>query len=192
MGGWVMRNKIYFFSIFIFIFLFSDSFVLGQDDSVKQPIKVSVTVAEVLDGHTIELSEEDKETLKVIEAPSLCVRYIGIATPKVYKYDNQTDTLILDPMPGALMCRNFNKELVKGKKVTLEFDERLFDEFDRILAYVFVDGKFVNVEMLVHGYAKAKIMKPNIKYQDLFSKSEFEARDKKLGLWANVWINTKD
>ena len=130
--------------------------------SSQQP-KGSLRVAKVVDGDTVVLSD------------GRTVRYIGIDTPE-------------KGQPFYDVATNFNRRLVKGKEVELEFDIQRYDRYGRLLAYVFVkDGKgkriFVNAELVKNGYATVYTVPPNVKYTDLFVKLQEEARKKGLGLW---------
>ena len=71
-----------------------------------------------------------------------------------------------------------------GKRVKLEFDRDRLDKYGRLLAYVYVDNLFINAELVRRGYARASIVKPNIKHAELFQQLENEARDQRLGMWA--------
>ncbi len=77
-----------------------------------------------------------------------------------------------------------NRKLVKGKKVTLDFDIEQWDKYGRILAYVFLgDGTFVNRCLVEHGYAQVMTVPPNVNYHALFQKLQREAREARRGLW---------
>ncbi|MFC1712366.1 thermonuclease family protein [Candidatus Poribacteria bacterium] len=127
------------------------------------------TVNRVIDGDTIELQTGER------------VRYIGMDTPEtVYP---------LRPVePCGPEASQFNKELVQGKKVRLEFDVQRLDNRDRTLAYVYLqDGTFVNAELVRQGYAVVSTYPPNIKYVELFLELEWEAKQAKRGcIWANA------
>ncbi|MBI4982570.1 MAG: thermonuclease family protein [Candidatus Omnitrophica bacterium] len=78
----------------------------------------------------------------------------------------------------------FTKNLVQGKRVSLEFDVDRYDKYKRLLAYVYLkDGTFVNAEIVKQGYASLLTFPPNVKYADLFEKLYQEARENKRGLW---------
>ena len=67
----------------------------------------------------------------------------------------------------------FTKDLVEGKRVSLEFDVEKNDKYGRLLAYVYLRDKnktFVNAEIVKQGYASLMTIPPNIKYADLFYK----------------------
>jgi len=129
-------------------------------------------VSKVIDGDTIQLSNNEK------------VRYIGIDTPEIRK--RKGPGWVYEPMPYGLEAKDFNKRLVEGKRVRLEFDVQKRDKYNRLLAYVYVDGKMVNLEMVREGYAMIYTYPPNVKYADMFLEAQREARTKKKGLWAEL------
>jgi micrococcal nuclease len=98
------------------------------------------------------------------------VRYIGINTPEKGEpyYEEATEA---------------NRSLVEGKNVRLELDEEEKDLYGRMLAYAYVGDIFVNVKLVRDGYARAYPYPPNVKYQDLFSSAEKEAKQKGVGIW---------
>jgi micrococcal nuclease len=117
----------------------------------------------VIDGDTIILTNGEK------------IRYIGMDTPERgqcwYK-----------------QAKKFNRKLIGGKKIRLELDKGNRDRYQRLLRYVYVvdqDGveKFVNLELVKAGLARAKEYKPNIKYHLQLKEAENYAKLNKLGLW---------
>ena len=74
--------------------------------------------------------------------------------------------------------------LLKGKRVSLEYDVGHTDQYGRTLAYVYLqDGTFVNADLVRNGYAMVMTVPPNVKYADLFLKLQIEARENNRGLW---------
>jgi len=67
--------------------------------------------------------------------------------------------------------------------VTLEKDISETDKYGRLLRYVYVDDLFVNGELVRLGYAEAVSYPPDVKYQEVLSELEREARDEGRGLW---------
>lgn len=134
-----------------------------------------VQASHVIDGDTIELSGGQ------------VVRYIGIDTPETRK---RKDTeWIYDPKPYAEEAKNFNRQLVEGKPVRLEFDVQQKDRYNRILAYVYRDDLMVNLEMLRQGYALIFTHPPNVRYMKEFLNAQKEARENRRGLWADLEKN---
>ena len=127
---------------------------------------VQAQVTHVIDGDTIEVN---------IYGQSYRVRYIGIDTPEVYSNEE----------PYGMEASDKNREFVEGKTVILEKDISETDKHGRLLRYVYIDDLFVNAELVRLGYAQAVSYPPDVKYQEMFSKLEREAREKGMGLWNN-------
>jgi len=120
-----------------------------------------VRVVRVIDGDTIEI------------AGGAHVRYIGIDTPETYP-----ETELYGPE-----AKTKNIELVEGKLVTLEKDVSDTDRYGRLLRYVYVDGVFVNGELVRLGHAEAVSYPPDTRYQWQLEQLEEEAKAAKLGIW---------
>ena len=78
----------------------------------------------------------------------------------------------------------FNKKLVLGKKILIEWGPQIRDDQGNLLGYVFLeDGTFVNLEILKAGRGRYVPSPPNLKYSSLFRKADLEARRDKRGIW---------
>ncbi|MBT3311683.1 MAG: hypothetical protein HN737_13010 [Desulfobacterales bacterium] len=145
-------------ALILFFFIHKDLFP-GEKN---QWFKVKL----VNDGDTIVLSDGRR------------IRYIGINCPEI-GYNNKKNE------PFAYKAKNFNRKLVSGKYVRLEFDNEKLDQYGRYLAYVFMKNNlFVNAEMIKKGYAFCLYRYPNIRYNKLFLKYQHEAMDIKKGIWS--------
>jgi micrococcal nuclease len=107
--------------------------------------------------------EEVTDGDTIVLSDGRAVRYIGIDTPE----EGET-----------------NRELLQGKKITLEYDIESRDRYRRALAYVWIDSLLVNAELIKRGLAKVYLFSPNLKYRDLFIRLQKEARANNLGLWS--------
>jgi len=121
-------------------------------------------VRRVVDGDTILLANNQR------------VRYIGIDTPEKDSPYTKAEWMWEE-------AEIFNRKLVESKWVTLEFDFELRDKYDRLLAYVYIDDTFVNAEIIKAGLAKVLFIPPNMKYADIFTEYEAEAKREKRGIW---------
>ena len=115
-------------------------------------------VVRVIDGDTIELKDGRR------------VRYLGIDTPELGE----------DYGPEASAR---NRELVEGEVVELQRGNREQDEYGRLLRYVYVDGVFVNAELVAEGYATSYIFDPDERYSQVLVQLEQYARSKRVGIW---------
>ena len=137
-----------------------------------------VLVKRAVDGDTLLLETGER------------VRLIGIDTPemhesnKLYRDAQRTKQDITTIQKLGRRSYEFTKNLVEGKRVSMEFDVEKYDKYKRLLAYVYLkDGTFVNAEIVKQGYASLMTFPPNVKYVDLFLKLYREARDNRRGLW---------
>jgi micrococcal nuclease len=128
-----------------------------------------IKVKKVIDGDTIILSTGEH------------LRYIGIDTPE--SRIKKGIQFIYDPQPFAREATQFNKNLVEAKNVRIEFDIDKKDRYGRLLGYCFVDGKFVNKELLEKGYAVLYTYPPNVKYVEVLAKAQKKARQNNRGMW---------
>lgn len=119
------------------------------------------TVSRIIDGDTVEL------------VGGKVVRFVGANAPEV----NQ---------PSHDEALEFTKKMVLGKKVTLEYEKGYEqDKFDRLLAYVFVNGKNMSVELVKAGLAKVSIYEKRRKliYQDQLLEAQNSSQKSKVGIW---------
>jgi endonuclease YncB( thermonuclease family) len=99
-------------------------------------------VSKVIDGDTIEISPliQISQINPISQIPTRSVRLLGIGSPEAGQ-------------PKYKEAKEFNESLVLGKKITLEYDTPQNDKYGRILAWVWLDGKLINQEMINAGHA---------------------------------------
>ena len=98
------------------------------------PLPNSGSVLKVIDGNTIEISNNSKTYL---------VRYIGVAN-------------LNKGSAKANQARELNQFLVEGKTVTLTEDDSLSKTLEEhiLYRYVYIDGESINKRMLTSGLTK--------------------------------------
>jgi len=129
----------------------------------------NAVVKEVIDGDTIRLADGS------------LIRYIGVNTPEIREKVN--NKWKYKPYRFSEEAKAYNKSLVLGKNVRLQYDIQKKDKFNRILCYVYLDDIMVNTKILEEGYGIISLRPPNLKYVDLFVKSQEKAINNKKGLW---------
>jgi len=144
------------FFIFGFVIGFGVGYFLQHIDREPQMEKALVT--RVIDGDTIELANGYR------------VRYLGIDTPEAGE-------------PFSKEATAKNKQLVEGKIIELQKGKRDQDEYERLLRYVYVDGLFVNAELVTQGYATAYIFDPDERYSQVLVQLEQYAKLRNIRLW---------
>jgi micrococcal nuclease len=147
--------------------------LVGGGDSDEEPLEplpdtATAEVTDIVDGDTIEVA---------YEGSTEDVRYIGVDTPESVKPDTPVQCY-------ALAASHFNERLVGGEQVRLVFDAERRDDFGRLLAYVYVDGTFVNAELVRRGFARTLEIAPNTRFADLFDRLQQAAANAGRGLWS--------
>lgn len=141
--------------------------VLGEQEPTE--LGELAVVKKVVDGDTIELENGQH------------VRYIGIDTPESKKPNTPIQCF-------AIEASKRNVELVEGKQVRLVKDVSHTDRYDRLLRYVYVDGVFINKQLVEEGYAFARSYPPDIAFQKDLQAAEGHAREQHKGLWAQCEV----
>jgi micrococcal nuclease len=106
------------------------------------------------------------------------VRLIGVDTPET-KHPRKP----VEPLgPEAT---EFTRSQVEDRDVTLQFDRERRDRYGRVLAYVYVDGKLLNEEIIRAGFSRAEThFKFDRAMAKRFLEAEAEAREAGRGIWA--------
>ncbi len=140
---------------------------------------ISGTVKRVIDGDTLVVSINNQDRR---------VRMLGVDTPETVHPKKGVQ-------PYGKEASNFTKQSLTGRRVWLEYDSSPLDRYERHLAYIWLEKpakinessirrEMFNARLLLEGYAKVMIIKPNKRYEDLFKKFQSEAQSSKRGLWA--------
>jgi endonuclease YncB( thermonuclease family) len=135
-------------------------------------------VTSVVDGDTIKVN---------IDGVTKTLRLIGIDTPET-----------VDPRKPVqcfgVEASNRTKQLLLNKKVRLEADptQGELDKYNRLLRYVYLeDGTSFNKKMISDGYAYEYTYNTPYKYHAEFKKAQIDAKNSKLGLWADDACTTQ-
>lgn len=143
-----------------------------QDNNALQIDFEEVQFDKVIDGSTISVKLKDGSMGKV--------RLLGVIIPK-----NQAEIL------------NLMKSKLEGHSVYLEKDISDKDSLGRKLRLVWIEkpekmsedevkNKMLNGMLLEEGLVKTEPMIKDIKYMEYLTSIEQEAKDKKLGVWAQI------
>jgi micrococcal nuclease len=124
-------------------------------------------VLRVVDGDTIVVRLDGRRER---------VRYIGIDAPESVAPDRPVECY------GNAAAAE-NRRLVGGRNVSLTTDAERRDRFGRLLAYVRVDGRLVNAELVRRGFATKLEIAPNVRHAARLRALEREARRARRGLW---------
>ena len=186
-------NFILIFSVFFIIFdfwkkiedkneeNFSDNEKNIDQEKIPETVKVveknqdliSYKIHSVLDWDTIKIFYKNWEKKSV--------RMTWLDTPESYKTRFWYKECFWDE------AWDFLKKLIWDSEfVQIEIDETQweFDKYNRLLAYVFLDWKNLNDEMIKNWYWWEYTYRKEYKYQNDFQSSEKYASENDLWLWA--------
>lgn len=68
-------------------------------------------------------------------------------------------------------------------KLELDANSDEYDRYNRLLAWVFVDDKLLQNEIIKNGYGKVAYIYGDYKYTDILYESENYAKSNKIGIW---------
>lgn len=74
--------------------------------------------------------------------------------------------------------------LLGRRSIRLETDVRTHDDYGRLLAYVYADDHFVNVELVEGGFAIAQAYPPNLLHQVDLDAAMVGSEAQRTGMWA--------
>jgi len=131
----------------------------------------SGTVARVIDGDTVELVSGEK------------VRFLLVNTPELSSNDC-----------FATQAQELTERLLLGQEVDLKYDAeqqtQCFDQFDRLLAYIYLDGHMINQLLLERGYGELLVIeqagrKSDYRHLAVLTEAEQFAKANNAGLWGS-------
>ena len=118
------------------------------------------------------LAVQDGDSIRVeIDGQEERVRLIGINAPEQSEcYGDEARTLLTD--------------LVANRQVMISSDVDAYDQYGRILGYVWIDDLFINSELVLRGAALARAYEPNTTLQSFLDEAERIAQDHGSGMWS--------
>lgn len=165
----------------------------SKDSVAEHSAIISLQEAEQVTGkkaETVEfLSANDGDTISVqMDGEKKRVRLLMIDTPEM-NYDKG------DPMPYAEEAKAFTVDLLENaKSVELLFDKGpKADKYDRLLAYVYVDGVMLQEALLEEGLAAVRyVNKPNNSLEQQLRSIQKDAEKAGNNIWAHEGYFQKD
>lgn len=154
-------KKIFFLFIFFFCF------------SINASNKFSVKFDKCIDGDTARF---------FINGESRTVRFLSINAPEIAHDD------IKEEFYGVESSEYACKLLSRASSIKLQYDPKSdkVDKYDRVLAWVYVDGELLQKELVSKGYAEVKYVYDDYLYSNELKELENISKEKKLGMWSNV------
>jgi len=156
-------NKLIF--IIVAIFIFTGSIYA---DTKKFEVKFS----DCVDGDTFKVFIDEKE---------YSVRLLAVDTPETVKPGSEVESY------GKEASDYTCDKVTNAKKIELEYDEGSDekDKYDRLLAWVYVDGDLLQKELISLGYAEVAYIYGDYKYTDDLYTLENTAKSSRVGMWSD-------
>lgn len=165
------------------------SLISCRIDPVSAQSSPPLRVAKIVDGDTVRLA---------FPWGTESVRLIGIDTPEsrenqrayrqAIEYRVSLKTIL---SLGKEATRHLENLAPRGTIVTLEYDRVKRDKYGRHLAYLSLsNGIMLNKQMIDDGLAAPLSMKPNTRYEAIFSQGAQSAQQEKRGIWRYVSVRS--
>ena len=161
---------------------------VGVDTAAPSPTptpgaEVTVRVTDVVDGDTVDVRFPDGR--------ADTVRLLGVDTPEVHAENDPAEFEgVPDTEAGRTCLRRqgerasaFAVDRLADRRVTLRFDAAAGRRggYDRLLAYVVVDGDSFNAALLERGHAR--LYDSSFRERDRYAALEREAREARRAVW---------
>lgn len=126
----------------------------------------AVHVERAIDGDTLLLASGHR------------VRLLGVDTPETKHPTRGVE-------PWGPQASEFTRRQAAGRDAVLEFDRERTDRYDRVLAWVWVDGRLLNEELVRGGYSAAVLISPlRPDLEKRLVAAEADARESRRGIWS--------
>ena len=132
--------------------------------------KEKVEFVKCVDGDTFRVMINGEEHL---------VRMLAVDTPELAKNGKKAEYYADDAKEYT--CN----KITNAKMIELEYDPKSdkVDKYDRVLAWVYVDGKLLQEDLVRNGYAKVAYLYDDYKYIDILKEKQELASAKEIGIW---------
>jgi micrococcal nuclease len=135
-------------------------------------------VLRIIDGDTLDIDYKGKTQR---------IRLLNVDTPESVHPDKARNTWLGKQAAG------YTEKRLAAQSVTLEFEGKKRGKYGRLLAFVFLDNKNFNLELVQKGwspyYTKYGTSK---RYHQVFTLAQSHARIKKLNIWKNPGPKTPE
>ena len=141
--------------------------------------KENVKYSDCVDGDTIKVLLNNEEKT---------VRLLAVDTPESVKPNNEVEYY------GKESSEYTCNMIKNAKKIQLEYDPKSdkVDKYDRLLAWVYVDGKLLQELLVSNGYAKVAYLYNDYKYVNSLMEYQELAQSKNIGIWNTLEKNKYD
>lgn len=132
--------------------------------------KEKVEFSDCVDGDTIKVLLDEKE---------YTIRMLAIDTPESVHPTKGVE--YYGKEASEYTCNNVKN----ASKIEIEYDDNSdkTDKYDRLLVWVFVDGKLLQKDLIENGYAKVAYLYGDYKYTSELQNIQEKASAKSIGIW---------
>ncbi len=138
-----------------------------------------------LNNNEIIVEKEETKLIKCIDGDTakflynneeIKVRFLAVNTPEIGEnvepYGEEASKYTCDRLNSA-------------KKIELELDQESdkYDKYNRLLAWIFIDGELLQLDLVSQGYAEVKYIYGNYKYLNELKIAQETAKNQKIGIW---------
>jgi len=135
-------------------------------------------VVRVVDGDTLVVRAPNARNAVVRHQRGVKLRLLGIDCPETVKPNHPIE-------PWGPEATEFTKRFIAGSPIRLQLDQRRIDQYERYLAYVFVDDQMLNEELVRAGLAHVSIFSGDSQTMTRrLRAAEDEAKLQSLGIWS--------
>ena len=135
----------------------------------------SYPVIRVVDGDTISILYQGKKEK---------IRLLNVDTPESVHPDSSRNT------PLGKKASAYTRSRLSGKRVSLEFEGRKRGKYGRLLAYVILDNRNFNLELVREGWSPYYTKygtSPSYHFQ--FTAAQTEARAGRMNIWHENYLS---
>lgn len=183
-----MRKVLYVLVLFCIVFFLKGCTIVGQEGTELPSADELEAVSYVYaaDGDTIVVCDSSGEEFRV--------RLIGIDTEESVHEDELQNNIF------GLQASEYTKSLLENvDTLYLEYDIEALDQYDRVLAYVWLRpapdelSDMLNATLVQDGYAMTVVYEPNHKYASELEGLQNQAQEERSGLWQydEFWMLTE-
>lgn len=153
------------FGIIIFILFIIALTYLNNNEIIVE--KEETKLIKCIDGDTAKFLYNNEE---------IKVRFLAVNTPEIGEnvepYGEEASKYTCDRLNSA-------------KKIELELDQESdkYDKYNRLLAWIFIDGELLQLDLVSQGYAEVKYIYGNYKYLNELKIAQETAKNQKIGIW---------
>ncbi|WP_181350518.1 thermonuclease family protein [Thalassobacillus sp. CUG 92003] len=147
-----------------------------EAEEKQQKKKTNATVTRVIDGDTLEVRMNGKTE---------DVRLLLVDTPETVHPNEPVQ-------PFGPEATKFVKDTLSGKDVRVKIGKEKRDKYDRLLAYVFINGETIQEKLLRKGLARTAYLYNDLTMLDQFHKVQQSAINAGKGVWSIEGYAHKD